>query len=122
MDRNRIARLRRRVLSSPPRSKDREEIINSLSGQDLDAVFQLDADVRAGRVEEPSNIENVGQEGNSMTYETFKRLSDGDEHGAMRRLSEFAMKSPKLYEQFREKYQAARDEALRLHNRRLNGW
>ena len=73
--------------------------------------------IRSGRIKAVKI--NEQEENGTMTYEQFKQKSDSDEKGVMQELSQFAMKCPELYQQYREKWQAEIAEQQRLHNRRL---
>ena len=117
MDYTRIARLHNKVLSTPRDSPEREQAYSVLSEADRAAVFDYDMGIRSGRIK-AVNI-NEQEESGNMTYEQFKQKSDSNKRGVMRELSQFAMKSPELYRQYREKWQAERSEQQRLHNRRL---
>ena len=65
-------------------------------------------------------IAEMAQKSNgTISYEQFVKKSESNEKGVMQELSQFAMKSPELYQQYREKWQAERSEQQRLHNRRL---
>lgn len=119
MDNTKIAKLRKKVFSTPRNSPEREQAINSLSDEERKAVFSLEEDYMLGRITKKEIVE-MAQKGNEiMTYETFKRKSDSGKSGTMQELSQFAMKFPELYQRYREKYQQEKDEQTRLHNRRL---
>lgn len=117
MDYKRIAKLHNKLFSTPRDSPEREQTYSVLSEADRAAVFDYDMGIRSGRIE-AVNINEQEEKGN-MTYEQFKRKSESDEKGVMQELSQFAMKSPELYQQYREKWQAEISEQQRLHNRRL---
>lgn len=117
MDYKRIAKLHNKLFSTPRDSPEREQTYSVLSEADRAAVFDYDMGIRSGRIK-AVNINEQEEKGN-MTYEQFKRKSESDEKGVMQELSQFAMKSPELYQQYREKWQAEISEQQRLHNRRL---
>lgn len=118
MDDKRVSQLHSRIFSTPARSPARDKAVSALNEADISALYDYDMGLRSGRIE-PKTIE---QEGDTMTYETFKKKSDSGEAGVMREISKFAMESPEKYAEYREKYQAECDERLRLHNRRLAGY
>ena len=119
MDYARIAKLHNKVFSTPRNSPERERAINSLSDEERRAVFKLEEDYMLGRITR-KEIAEMAQKGNgTMTYEQFVKKSESDEKGTMQELSQFAMKSPELYQQYRERYHREQDEQTRLHNRRL---
>lgn len=119
MNNAQVAKLHNKVFSTPRNSPEREQAINSLSEAERAAVFSLENDYMLGRITR-KEIAEMAQKGNgTMTYEQFVKKSESDEKGAMQELSQFAMKSPELYQQYRDKYQQEKDEQQRLHNRRL---
>lgn len=119
MNNAQVAKLHNKVFSTPRDSPEREQAINSLSDEERKAVFKLEEDYMLGRITR-KEIAEMAQKGNgTMTYEQFVKKSESDERGTMRELSQFAMKSPELYQQYREKWQSERSEQQRLHNRRL---
>lgn len=119
MDNTKVAKLHKKVFSTPRSSPEREQAINSLSDEERKAVFSLEEDYMLGRITR-KEIAEMAQKGNgTMTYEQFVKKSESDERGTMQELSQFAMKSPELYQQYREKWQAEISERQRLHNRRL---
>lgn len=119
MDYARIAKLHNKVFSTPRNSPKREKAINSLSEAERAAVFSLEKDYELGHITR-KEIAEMAQKGNgTMTYEQFVKKSESDEKGTMQELSQFAMKSPELYQQYRERYHREQDEQTRLHNRRL---
>lgn len=119
MNNAQVAKLHNKVFSTPRNSPEREQAINSLSDEERKAVFKLEEDYMLGRITR-KEIAEMAQKGNgTMTYEQFVKKSESDERGTMRELSQFAMKSPELYQQYREKWQSERSEQQRLHNRRL---
>lgn len=115
MDNKRIAKLYNKVFSTPRKSPERDKLVEGLSDNDSSALREYTLGVMAGRIKH--NINDIEQEGAGMTYAEFKRLSDGNESGAMRELSKFAMENPSLYEQHRAKYQEEYEQRLKLHNR-----
>lgn len=117
MDYTRIAKLHSKVFSTPRDSPEREQAYSVLNEADRAAVFDYEMGIRSGRIK-AVNI-NEQEENGNMTYEQFKQKSESDEKGTMQELSQFAMKFPELYQQYREKWQAERSEQQRLHNRRL---
>lgn len=119
MNNAQVAKLHNKVFSTPRNSPEREQAINSLSEAERAAVFSLENDYMLGHITR-KEIAEMAQKGNgTMAYEQFVKKSESDERGTMRELSQFAMKSPELYQQYREKWQAERSEQQRLHNRRL---
>lgn len=119
MNNAQVAKLHNKVFSTPRNSPEREQAINSLSEAERAAVFSLEKDYMLGLITR-KEIAEMAQKGNgTMTYEQFVKKSESDERGTMRELSQFAMKSPELYQQYREKWQSERSEQQRLHNRRL---
>lgn len=116
----RIAKLHNKVFSTPQFSKEREQAILALSETDKAAVFNLERDYMEGCITKRELLE-MGQkeENETMTYEQFVKKSESDEKGTMQELSQFAIKCPKTYNKYREKWQAERSEQQRLHNRRL---
>ena len=119
MNNAQVAKLHNKVFSTPRNSPEREQAINSLSDEERKAVFKLEEDYMLGRITR-KEIAEMAQKGNgTMTYEQFVKKSESDEKGTMQELSQFAMKSPELYQQYREKWQSERSEQQRLHNRRL---
>lgn len=119
MDNTKIAKLHNKVFSTPKGSREREQAINSLSDSERKAVFKLEEDYMLGRITRKEIAEMAQKENETMTYEQFVKKSESDEKGVMRELSQFAMKSPELYQQYREKWQAEISKQQRLHNRRL---
>ncbi len=119
MDYARIAKLHNKVFSTPRNSPERERAINSLSDEERRAVFKLEEDYMLGRITRKEIAEMAQKPNGIMTYEQFVKKSESDEKGTMQELSQFAMKSPELYQRYREKWQAERTEQQRLHNRRL---
>ena len=117
MDYTRIAKLHSKVFSTPRDSPEREQTYSVLSEAERAAVFDYDLGIRSGRIKAVKI--NEQEENGTMTYEQFKQKSDSDEKGVMQELSQFAMKCPELYQQYREKWQAEIAEQQRLHNRRL---
>lgn len=113
-----VAKLHSEVFSTPQGSREREQAISALSEADRTAVFNLEKDYMLGRITR-KEIAEMAQKGTIITYEQFVKKSESDERGVMQELSQFAMKSPELYQQYREKWQAERSEQQRLHNRRL---
>lgn len=118
MDYTRIAKLHSKVFSTPRDSPEREQAYSVLSEADRAAVFDYDMGIRSGRIKAVKI--NEQEENGTMTYEQFKQKSDSDEKGVMQELSQFAMKCPELYQQYRKKWQAEKNEQIRLHNRRLS--
>ena len=114
-----IAELHNKVFSTPQGSREREQAINSLSDSERTAVFNLEKDYMLGRITR-QDIAEMKREGNeTMTYAQFKKKSDSGKRGVMQELSQFAMKSPVLYQQYRERYHKEHDEQAKLHNRRF---
>lgn len=118
MSNEKVEKLYNRIYSVPI-GKARNKLVEALSSEELDALSQFTRDVASGRAKPPKSIK--AQE-NAMSYETFRQLSDGDESGAMRKLSAFALESPTRYNEYRERLQGERDEMLRLHNRKVCGY
>lgn len=118
MDYARIAKLHNKVFSTPRDSPEREQAYSALSEADRAAVFDYDMGIRSGRIK-AVNIDEQGGNRN-MTYKQFKQKSDSDEKGVMQELSQFAMKCPELYQRYREKWQAEKNEQIRLHNKQLS--
>lgn len=119
MNNAQVAKLHNKVFSTPRNSPEREQAINSLSDEERKAVFKLEEDYMLGRITR-KEIAEMAQKGNgTMTYEQFVKKSESDERGTMLEVSQFAIKYPELYQQYREKWQAERSEQQRLHNRRL---
>lgn len=114
-----MAKLHNKVFSTPRNSPEREQAINSLSEAERAAVFSLEKDYALGRITRKEIAEMAQKSSGTMTYEQFVKKSECDEKGTMQELSQFAMKSSELYQQYREKWQAERSEHQRLHNRRL---
>ena len=115
----RIAELHNKVFSAPRNSPEREQAYSELSESDRTAVFNLEKDYMLGRITR-QDIAEMKQGGNeTMTYAQFKKKSDSGKRGVMQELSQFAMKSPVLYQQYRERYHKEQDEQAKLHNRRL---
>ena len=104
------------VFSSPPNSPERTAALAKLSESDQEALFDFDMGIRSGRITKPKNYE---QEGKTMTYQQYKNKTESDEKGTMQEVSQFAMKSPELYRQYKERYDKEQDEERALHNRRL---
>lgn len=119
MNNAQVAKLHNKVFSTPRNSPEREQAINSLSEAERAAVFSLEKDYMLGHITRKEIAEMAQKSNGTMTYEQFKRKSDGGERGTLRELSKFAKESPELYHQYREKLQAERSEQQRLHNRRL---
>ena len=119
MNNAQVAKLHNKVFSTPRNSREREQAINSLSEAERAAVFSLEKDYALGHITRKDIAEMAQKGSGTMTYEQFVKKSECDEKGTMQELSQFAMKSPELYRQYREKWQAERSEAQRLHNRRL---
>ena len=119
MNNAQVAKLHNKVFSTPRNSPEREQAINSLSEAERAAVFSLEKDYALGRITRKEIAEMAQKSSGTMTYEQFVKKSESDEKGTMQDLSQFAMKSPELYQQYREKWQAERSEQQRLHNRRL---
>ncbi len=119
MDYARIAKLHNKVFSTPRNSPEREQAINSLSEAERAAVFSLEKDYMLGRITRKEIAEMAQKSNGTISYEQFVKKSESNEKGVMQELSQFAMKSPELYQQYREKWQAERSEQQRLHNRRL---
>ena len=119
MDYAQVAKLHNKVFSTPRNSPEREQAINSLSEAERTALFSLEKDYMLGRITR-KEIAEMAQKGNgTMTYEQFVKKSESNEKGVMQELSQFAMKSPELYQQYRERYHWEQNEQTRLHNRRL---
>ena len=115
----RIAELHNKVFSAPRNSPEREQAYSELSESDRTAGFNLEKDYMLGRITR-QDIAEMKQGGNeTMTYAQFKKKSDSGKRGVMQELSQFAMKSPVLYQQYRERYHKEQDEQAKLHNRRL---
>jgi hypothetical protein len=119
MDYARIAKLHNKVFSTPRNSPEREQAINSLSEAERAAVFSLEKDYMLGLITRKEIAEMAQKSNGTISYEQFVKKSESNEKGVMQELSQFAMKSPELYQQYREKWQAERSEQQRLHNRRL---
>ena len=119
MDYTRIAKLHNKVFSTPRNSPEREQAINSLSEAERAAVFSLEKDYMLGLITRKEIAEMAQKSNGTISYEQFVKKSESNEKGVMQELSQFAMKSPELYQQYREKWQAERSEQQRLHNRRL---
>ena len=119
MDYARIAKLHNKVFSTPRNSPEREQAINSLSEAERAAVFSLEKNYMLGHVTRKEIAEMAQKSNGTISYEQFVKKSESNEKGVMQELSQFAMKSPELYQQYREKWQAERSEQQRLHNRRL---
>ncbi len=119
MDYARIAKLHNKVFSTPRNSPEREQAINSLSEAERAAVFSLEKDYMLGRITRKEIAEMAQKSNRTISYEQFVKKSESNEKGVMQELAQFAMKSPELYQQYREKWQAERSEQQRLHNRRL---
>ncbi len=119
MDYARIAKLHNKVFSTPRNSPEREQAINSLSEAERAAVFSLEKDYMLGRITRKEIAEMAQKSNGTISYEQFVKKSESNEKGVMQELAQFAMKSPELYQQYREKWQAERSEQQRLHNRRL---
>ncbi len=119
MDYAQVAKLHNKVFSTPRNSPEREQAINSLSEVERAAVFSLEKDYMLGHITRKEIAEMAQKSSGTMTYEQFVKKSECDEKGTMQELSQFAMKSPELYQQYRERYQQEKDEQQRLHNRRL---
>ncbi len=119
MNNSQVAKLHNKVFSTPRNSPEREQAINSLSEAERAAVFSLEKDYALGRITRKEIAEMAQKSSGTMTYEQFVKKSECDEKGTMQELSQFAMKSSELYQQYREKWQAERSEHQRLHNRRL---
>ena len=113
---NRIARLYDNVYSTKPNSPERTAALAKLSESDQEALFDFDMGIRSGRITKPKNYE---QEGKTMTYQQYKNKMESDEKGTMQEVSQFAMKSPELYRQYKERYDKEQDKERALHNRRL---
>ena len=119
MDYARIAKLHNKVFSTPRNSPEREQAINSLSEAERAAVFSLEKNYMLGHVTRKEIAEMAQKPNGIMTYEQFVKKSESGEKGTLRELSKFAKESPKLYQQYRERYHREQDEQTRLHNRRL---
>ena len=119
MDYTRIAKLHNKVFSTPRNSPEREQAINSLSEAERAAVFSLEKDYMLGYVTRKEIAEMAQKSNGTISYEQFVKKSESNERGVMQELSQFAMKSPELYQQYRGRYQQEKDEQQRLHNRRL---
>lgn len=119
MNNAQVAKLHNKVFSTPRNSPEREQAINSLSEAERAAVFSLEKDYALGHITRKEIAEMAQKGSGTMTYEQFKRKSDDGERGTLRELSKFAMESPELYKQYRERYHREQDEQTRLHNRRL---
>lgn len=115
----RIAELHNKVFSTPQGSREREQAINSLSDSEREAVFNLEKDYMLGRITGKEIAQMAQKENGTMTYEQFVKKSESDEKGVMRELSQFSMKCPETYREYRERYHREQDEQTRLHNRRL---
>ncbi|MDE7200874.1 MAG: hypothetical protein K2O91_02980 [Lachnospiraceae bacterium] len=114
---NRIARLYDNVYSTKPNSPERTAALARLFESDQEALFDFDMGIRSGRITKPKNYEQ--EENGSMTYEQYKNKIGSDKSGTMQEVSQFAMKSPELYRQYKERYDKEQDEERALHNRRL---
>ena len=119
MDYAQVAKLHNKVFSTPRNSPEREQAINSLSEAERAAVFSLEKDYMLGRITRKEIAEMAQKSNRTISYEQFVKKSESNEKGVMQELAQFAMKSPELYQQYREKWQAERSEQQRLHNRRL---
>ena len=104
MDYTRIAKLHNKVFSTPRNSPEREQAINSLSEAERAAVFSLEKDYMLGYVTRKEIAEMAQKSNGTISYEQFVKKSESNERGVMQELSQFAMKSPELYQQYRERY------------------
>lgn len=119
MSNAKIAKLHTKVFSTPQFSKERERAISALSEADWAAVFNLERDYMAGRITREQIAEMAQKEGETMTYQEFKEKTDSGTKGVLQEISKFAMESPEVYQQYRERYHREQDEAQQRHNRRL---
>ena len=119
MSNARIAKLHTKVFSTPQFSKERERAISALSEADRAAVFSLERDYMTGHITREQIAEMAQKEGETMTYQEFKEKTDSSTKGVLQEISKFAMESPEVYQQYRERYHREQDEQTRLHNRRL---
>ncbi|GFI65875.1 hypothetical protein IMSAG185_01481 [Lachnospiraceae bacterium] len=119
MSNAKIAKLHTKVFSTPQFSKERERAISALSEADRAAVFNLERDYMAGRITREQIAEMAQKEGETMTYQEFKEKTDSGTKGVLQEISKFAMESPEVYQQYRERYHREQDEAQQRHNRRL---
>lgn len=119
MSNARIAKLHTKVFSTPQFSKERERAISALSEADRAAVFNLERDYMAGRITREQIAEMAQKEGETMTYQEFKEKTDSGTKGVLQEISKFAMESPEVYQQYRERYHREQDEQTRLHNMRI---
>ncbi len=119
MSNARIARLHNKVFSTPQGSRTREQAISALSEADRAAVFSLERDYMTGHITREQIAEMAQKEGETMTYQEFKEKTDSSTKGVLQEISKFAMESPEVYQQYRERYHREQDEAQQRHNRRL---
>lgn len=114
----RLAKLRKRVLSNPQGSREREQAFLALSEADRHDVYQLELDIMTGRIKE-SEINMQEEDTMSMSYEAFKGKMGKDYKGKMAEISKFAKESPELYQSYKERYSREQMEQARLRNMRL---
>ena len=117
MDYKRISKLHHKIFSTPQNSREREQAMSVLSDADRAAVYDYDMGRSSGRIKE---IEiNEQEENGNMTYEQYANKMESDKKGTIQEISQFAMKSPETYRQYREQYMKEQQEELALRNRQL---
>lgn len=116
-DVNRIARIYDKVYSTKPNSPERTAALAKLSESDQEALFDFDMGIRSGRIAKQKNYEQ--EENGSMTYEQYKTKMESEERGTMLEVSQFAINSPELYQQYKKRYDEEQSKEMALHNRRL---
>lgn len=118
-DIKRIARLYERVYSTKPNSKEREAELSKLSDEDNAALYDYSVGLLSGRIKKVEAIEEMAGQRN---YEWYKKKMSSEASGTMQELSQFAFDCPELYKQYRQQYQAEKDEERRKHNYKLAGY
>lgn len=87
-----------------------------MSEEDNVALYDYSVGLLLGRIKKVEVEEVAARQKN---YEWYKKKMDSDAKGTMWEVSQFAMTSPELYRQYKERYDKEQDEERALHNRRL---
>lgn len=118
MDYTRISKIYNYVYSTPRNSPERVARLEELSEADRRALYNYTIGLLNGKIKK---IEVKEMAAEQRSYEWYKQKMDEADVGNMRIVSEFALNYPQLYKQYRERYQAEKDEQRRINNRRNHG-
>lgn len=119
-DVDRMARIYNHVFSTPRNSPERTARLEALSEADQEALFDYSNGILSGRIKQ--NKAEVEEMAGQRNYEWYKKKMSSEASGTMQELSQFAFDCPELYKQYRQQYQAEKDEERRKHNYKLAGY